>query len=136
MPSFGGKSGAGSSAPGTLHLEAKNLLKMSLFFSGSVITLSSSIIGGIKDTLFFFISLLNIENFFLEEILQLCIVEETLLKKFFLALVFAFVDCFIAMLDFLLACSLFRNNLVTISGEISGFDFASMYLLLIFLKSS
>ena len=52
MFSFGGKSGAGSSAPGTLHFEAKNLLKISLFLSGSEITLPSSIIGGINDTLF------------------------------------------------------------------------------------
>ena len=87
------------------------------------------------ETLFFLMSLFRIENFFLDEILQLCIVEDTLLKKFFLALVLAFVDCFIAICDFLLACSLFNSNLVTNSGGVSGFAFASKYLLLIFLKS-
>ena len=133
--SFGGKSGAGLSAPGTLHFEAKNLLKISLFLSGSEITLPSSIIGGINDTLFFLINLLKIENFFFEEMLQLCIVEETLLKKFFFALVFALVDCFMEMCAFLLACSLLRSNLVTTSGEQSGLAFESINLLLIFLKS-
>ena len=86
IPSFGGKSGAGLSAPGTLHFEAKNLLKISLFSSGSEITLPFSIIGGIDDTLFFLINLVKIENFFFEEMLQLCIVEETLLKSFSLLL--------------------------------------------------
>ena len=135
MFSFGGKSGAGSSAPGTLHFEAKNSLKISLFLSASVITLSFSMMGGINDTLFFLINLLKIENFFFDEMLLLCIVEETLLKKFFFALVFALVDCFIEMCDFVLACSLLSSNLVTTSGRHSRLPFASKYLLLIFLKS-
>ena len=38
ISSFGGKSGAGSSAPGTLHFEAKKMLKILLFLSGSEMT--------------------------------------------------------------------------------------------------
>ena len=80
---------------GTLHFEPKQLVENFTFLVGlrknlAIFKMTFCIIGGIKDILFFFlISLLKIENFFFEEMLQLCIVEETRLKKFFSALVFA-----------------------------------------------
>ena len=99
ISSFRGSSGAGSSAPHTVALSAKNVLKMSLLLFASVTTLSLSKIGGISETLLFFINLLRIENFFLAEIRLLCIVELTELKKACFARLFAFVDSLSATLD-------------------------------------
>ena len=136
MSSLGGSSGAGSSAPSTVAFSAKNSLKILLFLSGSVTTSSLSIIGGMWETLLFFINLLKIENFFFAGIFLLCIVELTVLKKACLARLLALVDSLLAVLDLFSALSNLCNILVTISGDKFPLPTALSCCILIFLKKA
>ena len=86
-----------------------------------------STIGGICETLLFLINLDKIENFFLAEMLGLCIVELTVLKNASFDLLFAFVDSMLEVLDSSKAFSRFADNLVNIWAESVPLDTAAKY---------